>query len=371
MGVSGSRTTTQRLLSLDCLRGFAMFMITGGGLILLALGAFLPDSWAKVLQVHMNHSAWDGVTFLDLIFPLFLFLSGVAFTISWQRQCTREGDAVLRWRRLALRTLMLIALGVVYNEISWAGNGILANGWEGVRWFSVLGRIGFSIFIAALFYNALPMAYRWILFPLGLLGYWLLLIWLGGEGVYIQRDPHLFWTLRFDRWLVPSATMADPEGVISSIGAIFTAYAGMCIGDLLRLRPSLLPLWFFLLGVGCLCVGLLLDPMIPIIKFLWTPTYVLVTAGWACLFLMVAYLLIDVLNLSAGCFPLSFIGMHALWFYFMPWVFDFNLAGWKFVGGITRLLDCSNALQVLIYYLVGYCFLWGSVFIFIRGFRKD
>jgi predicted acyltransferase len=256
---------------------------------------------------------------------------------------------------------------VLYNELSRGSAGVLSGGWEGVRWFSVLGRIGLSLFFAAIAYTCLKPAYRWFFFIIGLVGYGALLFALGGEAAFQQTALSRFWTLPYDGWLVPHATVADPEGVISTLGALFTAYAGMCVGNRMRDPPKRCMCWLLLLGGGTLSVGLFASQVMPILKFLWTPTYVLVTTGVACLLLMVAYGLLDVLHMSRGTTFLTFIGAHSLWFYFMPWLIDFNGLGWKVVGGAFRLCEASQAVQVLCYYTLGYGLLWGSLYLFFRG----
>ena len=79
----------QRLESLDVLRGFDMFFITGGAGLLIALGNLVygsPDNW---IAVQMEHADWRGFHFLDLIFALFLFLAGASWPFSLARRRAR------------------------------------------------------------------------------------------------------------------------------------------------------------------------------------------------------------------------------------------------------------------------------------------
>ena len=68
-----------RLYSLDVLRGFDMFFIMGGDAVLLSLCWLLPTKWGSNVASQLGHPVWHGFTAYDLIFPLFLFISGISF----------------------------------------------------------------------------------------------------------------------------------------------------------------------------------------------------------------------------------------------------------------------------------------------------
>ena len=135
----------ERLLSLDALRGFDMFFIMGGGSLLLAVASFLPADCAAVFAEQLGHKEWHGLAFYDLIFPLFLFLAGVSFPLSLDKQLSAGKDRSAVSLRCVRRGLMLILLGVLYN-------GLLQFDFENLRYASVLGRIGSAWMIASLVY---------------------------------------------------------------------------------------------------------------------------------------------------------------------------------------------------------------------------
>lgn len=364
---SSGISTLPRVMALDILRGFSMFIISGGGRFLLACLPFLPLCLRQPIATHLDHLPWEGLTFYDVIFPMFIFISGASFTFSWERQCQRGDGPWLRWRRLLLRTLMLVALGILYNEVGWGSKGFLTRPWAEMRWFSVLGRIGVSIAFAAGIYVNMKRRWRWVVVPAGLLLYAGILRWLGGATVYAPAPLTNLWTLAYDQWLVPTLTTADPEGLISTVGSILTAYIGMWTGDLLQRQHRLNAVWLLLCGMGCLIVGYGLSPWIPIIKFLWTPTYLLATAGWTFLLLAGIYALTENLRLRKGWVFFTFIGAHTLVFYFLPWFFDFNAAVWRLLGGgIQRFITASHEGQVFFYYLLGYLALWGMLYLFYK-----
>ncbi len=158
----------ERLLSLDALRGFDMFFIMGGGSLLLAVASFLPADCAAVFAEQLGHKEWHGLAFYDLIFPLFLFLAGVSFPFSLDKQLSAGKDRSAVSLRCVRRGLMLILLGVLYN-------GLLQFDFENLRYASVLGRIGSAWMIASLVYLWLGKRVAVFVSVALLLGYWALL----------------------------------------------------------------------------------------------------------------------------------------------------------------------------------------------------
>src|SRR4030095_7345325 len=133
---------SSRLASLDALRGFDMLWITGGGLLVAALRAFGPDSWAAPLALQLQHVKWEGFHFEDLIFPMFVFIAGVSLVFSLPKMIAKIGigGAV---RRILVRTLILFAVGIFVS-------GGLTAGIDKVRWLGVLQRISLAYCGAAL-----------------------------------------------------------------------------------------------------------------------------------------------------------------------------------------------------------------------------
>ena len=131
-------------MSLDALRGFDMFWIVGGEEIVHALYKTWPHGPLHLLDVQMDHKAWEGVTFYDLIFPLFVFIVGASLVFSVTKMIERSGKAAAL-KRIFFRSLVLYLLGVFFY-------GGLAKGVEGVRWMGVLQRISLSYFFAGVIF---------------------------------------------------------------------------------------------------------------------------------------------------------------------------------------------------------------------------
>ncbi len=134
----GGPPATARLASLDALRGFDMLWIIGGDAVVGSVATLTNWRAARWGETQMTHVAWDGFHLYDLIFPLFVFLAGVAMPFSLSRRVERGDDRGRLVGHVVKRGLILVALGVVYN------NGFFQLGLGEMRYPSVLGRIGLA-----------------------------------------------------------------------------------------------------------------------------------------------------------------------------------------------------------------------------------
>jgi predicted acyltransferase len=172
----------KRLLSIDALRGFDMFWILGAESLFAAL--FIVTGWPilAIFSEQMEHSLWHGFRTYDLIFPLFIFLSGVSLGIAAKPLSSYEPEqSKLILHHGIKRLVLLISFGILYNH-GW-GNGIPAS-FDGIRYVSVLGRIGIAWFVAAMLVWYASEKTQWLVAGVLLVGYWLLLnfVTLGGYG---------------------------------------------------------------------------------------------------------------------------------------------------------------------------------------------
>ncbi|MGB1291950.1 MAG: transmembrane glucosamine N-acetyltransferase NagX, partial [Pseudoalteromonas sp.] len=281
-----TKPAKKRLASLDALRGMDMFWILGGQSIFAAL--FVLTGWTgwKVFEAHTLHSAWHGFTFYDLIFPLFIFLSGVAMGLAPKRiDHLPWSERKVFYRKAIKRLFLLCALGVMYNH-GW-GTGIpLAL--DEIRYASVLGRIAIAWFFCAMLVWHTSLRTQAYTAAGLLLGYWVLMSFIpvpGGSAGDLSAAGS--WNAWFDKYLLPGISYqnraVDPEGVLSSIPAIVNAMIGVFAGQLIA-KASKLGEWkvagiLFASGVLSVCLGWLWDLQFPVNKELWTSSFVLVTVG--------------------------------------------------------------------------------------------
>src|SRR5258708_118439 len=108
----------RRVLALDALRGFDMFWIIGADELVHRLYQVWPIAPLGLLKQQMDHKAWQGVAFYDLIFPLFVFIVGVSLVFSLSRSIERNGKAA-SLKRILFRSLLLYVLGLlVYGGLA-------------------------------------------------------------------------------------------------------------------------------------------------------------------------------------------------------------------------------------------------------------
>jgi predicted acyltransferase len=320
----GVAPAPQRLMSLDALRGFDMFWITGGESIIVALQVLLGWSIFERILAELHHPEWNGFTFYDLIFPLFLFIAGVAMSYSLTgRLETGFPKGRLYWRVIR-RGLLLVLLGLIYQ-------GLLTFDFAEQRYPSVLGRIGLAYLGAGLIVlSTRPRSQlAWVVGLL--LGYWAAMMWIPVPGFGAgDLDPGHTLVDFIDRNLLPGhlyKVVRDPEGLFSTVPAVATALLGALTGHWLRIgRASGLAkaAAMFVAGLVLLGLGWLWNGAFPVNKNLWTSSFVLVTAGWSLMFLAVFYAVIDVGQYRKWALPFIVIGMNAITIYLAVEFIDFQ-----------------------------------------------
>lgn len=304
-----------RLDSLDALRGFDMLWISGGDMIIAALRELTGWPIFHWGTEQLEHVPWEGFHFYDLIFPLFLFISGVTIPLALAKRRARgEGTKGLTVR-FVRRAILLIFLGMVYN-------GLLSFDWGNIRYASVLGRIGLGYLFAALIVTRTSIRTQAIWAAGLLLAYWgaMRLIPVPGIGAGVITPEG---TLQgyVDRLLLPGKfyfATYDPEGILSTIPAISTALLGALAGHCLlegRWNGKRKALLLFGAGVVLLGVGWAWGLTFPVIKNIWTSSFVLVAGGWSLILLSGFYLVMDVWGWKKWAFLFILIGMNPLTLY--------------------------------------------------------
>ncbi len=319
---------TKRLLSLDALRGFDMFWIMSGEHIIHALAKATGWTLFVWMSAQLHHTVWNGFTFYDMIFPLFLFIAGVSMPYSLQKKIRNAGVKnaselpVAEKRKLYLdmlrRTVTLVILGMVVNGL------LKFNGYENTRFASVLGRIGIAWFFAGVIYLNFNFRNQVICFAVILLGYWAAMMWIPvpgyGAGVLTMQGSLESY---IDRLLLPGRLhdkVHDPEGILSTIPAIGTALLGVFTGTFLKWnntnwQPLKKGITMIGAAVALIALGLLWNTVFPINKRLWSSSFVLYAGGFSVLFLALFYLIIDVAGWQKWAMPFVWIGTNSIVIY--------------------------------------------------------
>ncbi len=353
---------TERLHSLDSLRGFDMFWIIGGGALLGALAKATGWSWVHVLAEQMHHAEWNGFRSFDLIFPLFMFISGVAIPYAITSKREKGVEKPELFKKVFRRMLLLLAFGLVYN-------GVLKDGFPGMRVASVLAQIGISYFFASLIVLHTSSVKPRIFWLIGILGGICILQLLVpvpgfGAGVITPEGSINAW---IDQHFLPGRLLYgtyDPEGILCIISATSVTLMGTLAGNILRSKtfsPDKKDAILLFSGLGLILLALALSPVYPVIKKIWTVPFNMLTAGISLLLLSLFYFIMDVKGWRKGTFFFRVIGLNSITIYLGGRIIDFNhtsefLLGWlsKPAGGFGPVVIITGMIiaeWLFLYYL--------------------
>ena len=306
----------QRLYSLDALRGFDMFWILGGEEIIHSLATITGSPLMKAMSDQLTHPEWHGFHFYDLIFPLFLFLAGVATPFSVGAAMDKGKSRNQLLLRVVKRGLILVLLGIIHN------NHLELKPIAEIRFGSVLGRIGLAYMFANIIYLYTNQRGQIIWFCSLLIGYWFLLLFNAAPG-FERGDLTMEgnFVSYLDRMIMPGKlylVIHDPEGLVSTIPAIGTGLLGIYAGNILKnapLTPEQKSLRLLIIGVAFIVLGQLWNIVFPINKNLWTSSFVLYVGGLSLVLLAFFFYVIDVRGIKRWAFFFSVIGMNSILIY--------------------------------------------------------
>lgn len=332
----------KRLLSIDALRGFDMLFISGGGTFLVLLGGKTGLGWVDELAHQLHHVPWEGFVFYDFIFPLFLFIAGVSLSFSLTKGLETGLSKKELYKKVAIRMLILIALGIVYKN-----QPIKLFDPTQIRFVSVLGRIGIACMATALLFLNFNMKQRLLWIAGILLSYYGLLFLVPvpgyGPGDLSIEGNIVGW---FDRMFLPGRLhngggIYDENGLLTQLPALCITAFGSIAGDILRMDISGNKKTLILAGGGLLVmiIGLIWGLHFPIVKKLWSSSFIMLTSGIASMSLALFYWLIDVKGYRKWAFFFKVIGMNSLTVYFVYGFINFRYTSARLFGGLYAPMD--------------------------------
>jgi predicted acyltransferase len=342
METKKSKTTqTERLASLDVLRGFDMLWIIGGGSLIVALSNVTQWGWLQVIAEQMEHVKWDGFHFEDLIFPMFMFISGVAIPYAINSKVENGVNRSQLFRKVAKRGIILVLLGILYN-------GALEKGFSDLRFASVLGQIGLGYLFAAtinLYTRTIKARVIWLVGILAGIATLQMAVPVPGYGAGLL-SPEGGINAWIDRLFLPGKLYGgtfDPEGLLCIVSAVSVTLMGSLAGSVLRNGNSASQQKAGILlisGFVLITIGLLLSTFYPIIKAAWTVPFNLLTAGISSMLLSLFYFFIDVKKWTNGIisyklFFFKVIGMNSITIYLATRILNFNQFSRFFTGWLA------------------------------------
>ena len=372
---SAPRAVDTRLMSLDALRGFDMFWIVGAEAFVSALHNLAPNRMTNLLRTEFSHQQWEGFHFYDLIFPLFVFIAGVSMTFSLDKAIARHGRSGA-WLRLGRRCGLLMLLGLLYY-------GGLSRQWPDIRLTGVLQLIGVSSFLAGSIYivgRRNPRVLMGAVLAV-VLGYWALMAFVPFPDIHLSKeslsqlaakvgskDPSLLalsvprvhgvyaeghnLANYFDYRFLPGRREYgdgnyEAQGPIEMVMASSTCLLGILAGLWLRREgEGDARKVIGLLGAGAASVvlGFALSPVFPVVKKIWSPTFVMVAGGYSAMLLGAFYYIVEVRKKTLWCKPFVWIGMNPITIYLAYNIVNFRGVAERLAGGdLQRSLDTHVA----------------------------
>ena len=325
------RRARERLLSLDVFRG-----LTVAGMLLVNN----PGTWDAIYP-PFEHAPWHGWTPTDLIFPFFLFIVGITTHLSLTERRLRGDDDVMLMRQIVRRAALIYLFGfamALFPFFTWnAIRGLpdasmldrIVDRLQHVRIMGVLARIAVAYLVGALLAFRAPTKRVIVTLVVILYAYWVALVLLpvpgtgAVTGIPIVGEidvPALTLQGWLDRLVFGrnhiwgGSVTYDPEGILSSLGAIGSVLCGVLAGRWIATERALSERLVGLFGAGSLAAvaGLMWDWSLPINKNLWTSSYVLFTAGMGAMTLATCMWVIEVLNVRWWTKPFLIFGMNPI-----------------------------------------------------------
>lgn len=393
-----SGAQTERLASLDALRGFNLFWILGANALICALNRLGHCAPTRFLQMEFTQSDWQGLRCYDLIFPLFIFIMGVAAVFSLNRIIRQQGRGAAV-KRVVRRSVLLFIIGVLYS-------GGVSHPWPDVRLMGALNRIALCYFCGGLMFIFLPVRALVGVAAALLIGYWAMMKYAPVRDIQLEpialaqladqagkpqlaaqfraidpdsnnpsavKDSPVMAAARqmflsttntvkgkfdegcnvashFDFQHLPGRlnnVFWDSDGLLSTLPAIATALFGIFAG--LFLTEKSVPderkvFWLFALGVTGVIIGFFWGGEFPVIAKIWTSSCALVAGGYSAILLGLFYWMVDMKQWRLWSRPLVWLGLNPLALYLVANLLGgegYHQLAFRFAGG--SVLDYLNA----------------------------
>lgn len=334
----------KRLVSLDLLRGFDLFLLVAFCPLLLRMP--IEGEWFVAVKEQFTHCSWAGFRLWDLVMPLFMFCAGASIPFALSKFKSGELGKRELFVRILKRVAILWILGMVVQ-----GNLLR---FENIKIFSnTLQAIAVGYFLSALIFVYLKRVWWWIVGVSLLLIYWGIMEFVGGgdwgevTNLAMNIDKSVMGVMCDGAELSESGSVVFAPWyyyawLLPSLNFVVTVLIGVMAGDFLKNNEKWVGFGKFwvLLGSGLtiLNLGWAWDTVLPVIKPIWTSSMVLVSGGWCLILLAGFYLVFDVWQVGVKWVGwLKIYGMNSIVAYVLSEAVNWHSVSASIFGGFAGL----------------------------------
>lgn len=328
----------KRLISIDALRGFAMFLILaydiGGAPVLQTFIKLWGENFANAASVQLEYHFTEGLRLSFVAMPMFLFVVGLVIPLSLNNRLLQKNKKGI-YLHIIKRALILFLLGLI------AGGHLLSLRLADMPVYNnVLEYISIGYLVCAILVLNTKVKVQIIITIVLLFLYYAIFLFIpvpGWSGEIFSGEMNL--AIFIDNIVLGPFHHSGSWQVLATVNFIANMLLGVLMGQLIfsSRKKEDKAKFLFIYGLLMLISGYLWGFMFPVIRSLWTSSFVLLTCGISTLLLAVFYLIIDVRGYSKWAFFFVVFGVNSIAIYMMAHLFDFSLIGNIFVGGLSSL----------------------------------
>ena len=324
-----------RLMSVDVLRGFDLLMIMIADRFFINLDAGAKTNFTSALATQFEHPEWLGSHFYDFIMPLFLFVVGVVIPFSLGKRSTEAGAKSKLYPHLIRRFVILFILGWIVQ-----GNLLFLDSTKFQIFSNTLQAIAVGYIFSCIAYIHLSKKGRYIMFGSCLIVYTILLALPSVPGLgNFELLPNKNLPIYIDQQVFGRFyDQTQYSWLLTGLGFTATTLSGLFAGELLLSAAprQKIAMYLALIGVAGIVLGLILGIWHPIIKKIWTSSFVLLSSGVSFVLLALFYWIVDIKGYQKWTFPFRVIGLNAIAAYVASHIFNFSLIAKQILYGFEQ-----------------------------------
>lgn len=347
-----------RLMSVDVLRGFDLLMIIVADRFFYNLNTAANTSLTKTLADQFEHPEWIGFHLYDVIMPLFLFVVGVVIPFSLGKRSTESGSDFTLYKHILKRFVILFILGWIVQ-----GNLLELNISKFHIFSNTLQAIAVGYLFSCIAYLNLSKKARYIFFVVCLVLYAVLLSIPSYFGHTFELLPEKNLSIFIDQQVFGQFyDQTQYSWLLTGLGFTATTLSGLFAGELLLSSNSRkkIALNLLLIGIVAIVLSLIIGIWHPIIKKIWTSSFVIFSSGISFVLLAIFYWIVDVQGYTKWAFPFRVIGLNAIAAYVGSHVFNFSLIAKQIFFGFEQFTGayydafCDLAGFGILYFILWY-----------------